>query len=43
MTKRLKVRLIRVARGIIAAISIIASIGRSVDFNYSSVDSIVRY
>ena len=43
MTKRLKVRLIRVARGIMAAISVIASIGRSVDFDYSSINSIVRY
>jgi len=43
MTKRLKVRLIRVARGVMAAISVTASAGRSVDFNYSSVDSIARY
>ena len=43
MTKRLKVRLIRVARGVTAAISMIASVGRSVDFNYSSVNSIARY
>ena len=43
MTKKLKVRLIRVTRGVIAAISVTASIGRSVDFNYSSIDNIARY